>query len=473
MKFKLKLDIPEGVKKITAITIFFVALLWFYNYIGLPETMNMRPCSIHLWPQCERASVARNFSETDMNFFTPRIHRFVQGTGITGLEFPLVTYVPAICYRLFGFNEIYYRLFVLLSIVFGLFMFYKLLNKTTHNYFLSIGLTGAAYFSPSLVYYSNNFMPDVTSLGLVLGGWYYFFKFLQEGNRAKDYKIFWVLVIIAALIKVTSFIVFIVVLCLVVLDAFKFFKQPGKDFLFTPRQRIKIIYSFFAAVVALVVWYLYARWLNVHYKTEGFLMAHAPVTNMEEFLDIWAEIKKSHKFEYYPYEGYMLFLSMLGVLIIGYKFVSRLYFTITLLTIIGSLCFVFLFFGQFKYHDYYIIPLLPSTFLLVFTFADFLKRLSVRYSSVITYVFMIILFFNIKESARACERDFSRKYEPKYMRWVGDFESYNDLEPKLRKFGIKRTDYTLSGFDWTFCNSLYLMDQLGYSFRDDITHDEL
>ncbi|MGZ4090003.1 MAG: hypothetical protein ACXVNO_04735, partial [Bacteroidia bacterium] len=99
--------------------------------------------------------------------------------------------------------------------------------------------------------------------------------------------------------------------------------------------------------------------------------------------------------------------------------------------------------------------------------------LSVRYSSVITYVFMIILFFNIKESARACERDFSRKYEPKYMRWVGDFESYNDLEPKLRKFGIKRTDYTLSGFDWTFCNSLYLMDQLGYSFRDDITHDEL
>ena len=57
------------------------------------------------------------------------------------------------------------------------------------------------------------------------------------------------------------------------------------------------------------------------------------------------------------------------------------------------------------------------------------------------------------------------------MTW--DYTAYEDLEPKLRKLGIKRTDKVLSGYDNSFCTSLYLMDQPGYTFGSNINKPEL
>jgi len=461
---------PIPLKNLIAPVLFFTALIWFYNYLGFFETMQMRPSSIHMWAQCERASIALNYAETDMNFFLPRIHKFNQGDGITGMEFPLVNYVPAICYKLFGFNEIYFRGFVLLTIVLGLYLFYKLLLMVTdNNYFLSLGLTGAGYFSPVLIYYSNSFMPDITSLGFALAAWYFFFKFVKKGGR-KTFYFFWTFAVLAALVKITSLLVILVVMCVLVLDQLKFFNNQEKGFLFERRVRWKIFLAGIAGIIVVASWYLYARWLSSHYS-EGFALVAVPVDNLENFHIVWNEIKRSHRYEYYSYEGYILFMSIIALLGVGFKFVNRLYFIVTLLTVLGSMCFVYLMFWQFKDHDYYIITISTSVFLLCLTFADFLTRIAFRFSKVIPFVFIVILFFNTKESIVACKKDFSKRYDPKYVSWLGDFLPYHDLEPKLRRLGISRTDYTLSGFDWSFCNSLYLMDQLGENF-DDYTSEE-
>jgi hypothetical protein len=47
---------------------------------------------------------------------------------------------------------------------------------------------------------------------------------------------------------------------------------------------------------------------------------------------------------------------------------------------------------------------------------------------------------------------------------TGDFRAYEDLEPKLRRLGIKREDRVISGFDPSDCASIYLMNQLGIVF---------
>jgi len=462
--------ISDKVKRIIPVLLFFISIIWVYDYMGILRDLNKRPCSIHVWAQCERASIALNYYKNDMNFFKPQVHKFKDGDGTTGLEFPLVAYIPAICYKLFGFNEIYYRGLILLSMVFGLYFFYKLLISITNNYVLSLFLTAAGYFSPALIFYSNNFMPDVTSLGLVLAAWYYFFKFINQGYNNKDINLFWVFVLIATLIKVTSFIAMMVVICVLILDMFKFFKNVSRDFLFTKKQRIRIIVSFGLVSFFVTCWYMYANYLNQH--SHSFTLSPTLDTDKAVLLDIWEHVKKYHTYEYYPYEAYVLFLSMLAILLIGFKFVNRLYFIITLFTILGSLCFAFLFFRQFKNHEYYIIPLLPCTFLLIVTFADFINRISIRYSKLIPYAFIVILFFNIKESFRACDRDYSMKMDQRYLRYMSDFESYWDLEPKLRAHGIQRTDYTLCGFDPSFCNSLYLMDQLGFCFDENAVPDQ-
>lgn len=471
MPVNLKYKFSDKIKETFAVILFLTALFCFYDYVGIFEVMDMRPCSIHLMAQCERGSIALNYSNWDMNFFQPRIHKFDHGDeGITGMEFPLIQYIPAICYKLFGFNEIYYRGFILLSIIFGLCMFYRLMYSVNGNYFVSIGLTFAASLSPALVFYSNNFMPDVTSLGFVLAGWYYFFKFLKnEGKSKLYYRLYWVLMVLAILIKVTSFISLTVVFCLVILDLLSFFKKnTPSGFLFSRTQKLIIVRGYVFALIIVVAWYLYARWLSQHYKVEGFLLSQTILTNVQDFIDFWAYIYKIHVFEYFAYEGYILIAALFCILAIAVKYVSRLYFTITVLLLLGNLFFIYLFFMQFYDHEYYIIALLPFVFFLALTFADLLKRVSMKYSQIITYVFIIALFFNVKESVRACKRDYYTKYQPKYIRWVGDFESYWDLEPKLRKLGVKKSDYTLSGFDMSFCNSLYLMDQLGYTFKENI-----
>ncbi|MBI2723119.1 MAG: glycosyltransferase family 39 protein [Bacteroidetes bacterium] len=471
MPVNLKYKLSVKIKEAFAVILFLAALFWFYDYVGIFEVMKMRPCSVHLWPQCERGSIALNYSNWDMNFFLPRIHKFEHGNeGITGMEFPLVQYIPAICYKLFGFNEIYYRGFVLLSIVFGLCMFYRLMYSVNENYFVSIGLTAAASLSPALVFYSNNFMPDVTSLGFVLAAWFYFFKFLKgEGNSKLHYRVYWILMVLAILIKITSFISLTAVLGLVILDLLNFFKKTTPTgSLFSRSQKLIIFRGYVLSVILVAAWYLYARWLTQHYKTEGFLLSQTILTNWQDFIDIWDYIYKIHLYEYFTYEGYIHIAVLICVLIIAAKFVSRLYFTITLLLLVGDVLFIYLFFSQFQDHEYYIIALLPFVFFLALSFADLLKRISIKFSTIITYVVIIFLFFSVKESVRACKRDYFEKYQPKYIRWVSDFESYWDLEPKLRKLGVKKTDYTLAGFDMSFCNSLYLMDQLGYSFDENI-----
>jgi hypothetical protein len=103
-----------GLKGLTLLSVvfFIISINIYHKYLGIYDHIEKRPCSVHIWAQCARASVALNYYKTDMNFFKPHIHKYLNGEGITGLEFPLVNYIPAVLYKLFGFNEAYYRGFL-------------------------------------------------------------------------------------------------------------------------------------------------------------------------------------------------------------------------------------------------------------------------------------------------------------------------------------------------------------------------
>ncbi|MBK7816583.1 MAG: glycosyltransferase family 39 protein [Sphingobacteriaceae bacterium] len=173
-----------------AVLFYFVALNTYHNYLGLYDHIEKRPCSVHIWAQTARASIALNYSRTDMNFFKPHIHKYLEGDGVTGLEFPLVNYVPAILYKLFGFNEMYYRGFVLFTIVMGSLFFYLLINSYIKNFLVSFGLILSAYCSPVMAFYSINFMPDVTSLAFALIAWFFFFRFLKNEQTKRNFILF-------------------------------------------------------------------------------------------------------------------------------------------------------------------------------------------------------------------------------------------------------------------------------------------
>ncbi len=449
-------------KKIFVSLFFLISLHFFYNYVGVYKQLHRRPCSVHHWAQCVRASVALNYYQTDMNFFKPKVHRALDGEGITGIEFPFINYSVAILYKLFGFKEIYYRLFVLLTLILGLVCFHYLAYSFTKNYLLSILAVGAAYASPVLIYYSANFLPDTTSVGFVLAAWLFFFKYVKS-NRKLHLITFFVLATLAILIKATSVIVFGVVFGLIILDALKFFHKTRNNVPLFP-QKILLLVLLFLGSGIIYAWYTYANWLSDHYHADAFLLGSMPLATKQQAIDAWDFIKNHWVKLYYAKETYNLIIGICIAFLLFFKQVSRLLFSITILTFIGSCFFIVLMFLQFKNHDYYFIPLMPSIFLLILTFADLVVRVADNYFPPLKFIMCFVLFFNVKECIRQCKKTYSYRFSNAFFAQNGTFIEYENLEPVLRELGIKPTDLTFSGYDGTYCNSLYLMNQRGWTF---------
>ena len=127
------------------------------------------------------------------------------------------------------------------------------------------------------------------------------------------------------------------------------------------------------------------------------------------------------------------------------------------------------------WHDYNIISLLPVVFFLFLTFADFIRTISDKYSSIILLILFIIIYFNIKE----CRIWTKKQYNDRFSEYVlssdptNTYIAYEDLETKLRSLGIKRDNMVLFAFDNYFCNQMYLSNQLGYSFDRAISSTDL
>ncbi len=439
--------------------IFFSGILFYLYYIGVFNYLHYRPCSIHLSAQTQRASIALNYYEGDMNFFMPQIQRQTQENGITGVEFPIIYYAAAVCYKLFGFNDMYLRVISLLLVLYGFYCFYLLIQQYIGNYLLSFLLFLSAALSPVLVFYTPNFMPDAPSMAMQLAGWYYLFQHIKS-NKLKTLNLFLFFSTLGALIKATSAIIFFVTLVLLFLDRFNFFKQTGGgQKLFKKPLRVFVYVLTGLAITA--VWYIYARWLTSAYGNESFALKPLMIESWKAFEEITEVIKNMWARHFFAYETYVLMISAIIAVVVLIKFCNRLLLTVTLLLLAGYCVYVYLFLYQFKWHDYYIIAMMPALFFLILTFGELIKRLADRYFKPAMIIFILALFFNIKEALIHCKKNYDERYSRDMYYWTGDNRVYEDLEPKLRSMGIKRTDRFISGFDDSYCGSLYLMNQLG------------
>src|SRR5688572_25745636 len=98
---------------------FVIFWLLLCGFTGIWKYLSEPPVGIHQGAQCDRASVAWNYYHYSMNFFEPRIMENRLNYGVAGMEFPIVNYTAAILYKVFGPNEILYRLLVFFIVSFG------------------------------------------------------------------------------------------------------------------------------------------------------------------------------------------------------------------------------------------------------------------------------------------------------------------------------------------------------------------
>jgi hypothetical protein len=459
----------QRILKFVFVFIFSAALGLCFHFIGIFSYLNQRPSSLHISAQCQRASVALNYYKGDMNFFKPQIQRQDKDNSITGVEFPVIYYTAAICYKLFGFHEIFMRVISLALVIIGIYFFYRFSLMFINNYLLAIMLVISGTLSPVLLFYTPNFMPDAPSMALQLGAWYFIWQYMNN-HKASNLRWFIVMASLGALIKATSAIIFFILIALLILHRLGFFKKESNTLF---KNSGHIWKGIVVGLLPVIAWYAYAQWLTTAYGNQSFALRPLMVDDWSVAVEIFKTIKNLWYTHYFAYESYVLMLITAISLLLLFRFANRLLLSITVLYILGFLAYVYLFLYQFKWHDYYIIAIMPAFFFVLLTFGEMVYRFSEKYFKLTELALIVVLFFNMKEAMIYCRKNYNERNSRDIYYWTGDYRAYEDLEPKLRNLGVQRTDKTISVFDDTYCSSLYLMDQLGVNISKESSSAEI
>ncbi len=136
------------------------------------------------WRQADDAMIARNFYGHGYDIFYPQIDWAGSLPGYVGTEFPLVTFVAALLYPLFGVREWVGRSISVLFFAASVPLFYLFVKKVFNerSAFCAVAIYAC---TPLTVFAARSFMPDMASLGLSIWGLYLFSVWLQHPTDTK------------------------------------------------------------------------------------------------------------------------------------------------------------------------------------------------------------------------------------------------------------------------------------------------
>jgi hypothetical protein len=449
---------------------FLTAVLLMYAAVGLYGVIGQPPQSIHMEAQTDRASVAANYHQENLNFFKPRIHNVDNDTGRVGLEFPLMNYLAALLYELFGFNDSLYRLLMLLVATGGILAAFKLANRFLNTPLLAGVVTLLWASSPLMHYYMPNFLPGMASLSFAMAAWWLFFR---PSAGWGSWLAFFGVVTLAGLVKITSGITIIAMLILV--SAKRLFpEKTGHAMPEIPGNR-RTLFALLGSVVLIGAWYGYSAYLKNFYESHYFLMKLKPLTSWETFKEVADTFVYLWGDALYSPLLYLLVGGSLGLVLLKVRQLSPALLAVTTLLLLGTGGFGFLMFTQLKHHDYYLLPLMLLPFFLLLSAAWLGQRLLQqrqappwwRYGLTSLLALVLIPGWLHSRGVQAS------RYEGGLQQRGVDYEPYTTLAPKLRAHGISQEDQVISLVDRSPNISLYQMNRRGVTMREDLNQGKL
>lgn len=421
------------------------------------KTFFYRPCSAHVWRQCDGASYALNYHQNKGPFLPPQVHHRHAENGYAVSEFPIVYFLAAKGYDWFGFHDYYIRWIHYVIFILGLIYLVRITALFTQNRWLQLVPMAFTITSPYLYYYGANFLPDVAGLSIALIGLYYYFKFSEQHT-------WWYLALsvslftLATCLKVSAGILF--------LSCFgHYFFSILFPFIRTKNYRKPIVHLlvFGLGFALCYAWVQYDRYVAERYHFGGNLFGfygiwdcdtHTILYIFKRLKELWVKVIFSK----------YLWISMGVFTVLFIRYFKQIDSRLRLITLFGGIGVVLFSLGWFKtfdVHDYYMINLfcLPILLFLCFIFLVEKKQwFSARYQYPLFIVLLGAIFYHSLLKCRG-EQHF-RFNDPVYNTLN---PSLYRIEPYLRSIGIKRTDTVVSVPDPSPNISLYLMNQVGYS----------
>lgn len=425
----------------------------YFNYLGQPAS------GVHFWRQTDSISFAAYYYENGMHFFDPGTYAMNSGGNTHAVsEFPILYYFTAALWFVFGRHDIILKLIDSVIVFTGFYCLFRIAYKQIGNIYTALFLTFLLLSSSTLLFYTNNFLPDPPSLGFCLIGAYFFFQFTSK----KTYKYFaWAMFFftLSTLIKVSMAAFPLSVAGLYFFE--KLFKIKINKLILFEGNAAKYLIPILLYMLIIACWVLWAMHYNNVNSSSLFLTEIKPYWNSTEFELYWV---KDHVKNYW-YAHYYFFTTMhvfmaLGLFgLLNIKKWDRLNLFLLSFLVVGSLGYVLLFYRQLGSHDYYMIPIfVPLAFAIIFSFASFSKRYTFFKTSY--FPAMGLLIITALSLNYAC-----KKIESRSLMSAGKDinEQIFDITGKLENYGVPKNASIFSFPDKTPNGSLYYLQRKGYT----------
>lgn len=382
--------------------------------------------------------------------------------GRAACEFPILYYLSAWIYRLFGEHEFILRLINLSICTFGFFSLFRLLFLLIEDTFYAFVFTFLFLSSTILLYYANNFLPDAAALGLTLSGWYYSYRFLVDRKRKSLLLSGFLFFALSSLIKVTTFLnpaAFFLVLILADIS-----KGNGTVSILWKNLMPFIFFTF--TLLLVIAWNLYAIRYNHASHDSYFLLSTRPVWEMDKagVHEVFDYIFNYWYSSYYYQSTLHVFaiLAILGFVLV--KFANRQLLIITVVVLLGSVSYFLLFFEQFRQHDYYFLGLIPGlVFVIINAFTSFSNRFPVLSSHLLTRLaFLVLCLLSLNYARQKMEKRYDTKED--LFSVIGD--KLDGSCQYLDEIGVSRKSHVVLLTDLSPNGGLYFLDRQGWTLKD-------
>jgi len=421
-----------------SISIFVIVHLFF---------INLPPCSIHVWRQCNTLSVARNFQEESANIFQPRVDRRFETNGVTGMQYPLYEWLLSFLFRLFGDGYWIHRLFSLLISITGIYFSYLFISRISNDKLIGAISASCVLWSPEFFYHSVNALPDILALSLSFMSLYFFSGWMKNLNRL-DFICSMFFVGLAGLVKIQYLMVGGFMLGIVI-----YFYQTNNKLKLKDQFSLLFIGGTLPVFVTLW-WYIYAAGLIKSSGLYDFGIEFRPAESFNDALSIlnrnlisdWPELV-------FGYANTLVVLIAIFFLItkrfkhseyaLGFILLSVLYIAYHLIEL-----------RQMQVHQYY---MLPSLIILGGLIAFASKRL------LNTKFYWILLLVLFAQPVLASIRIIPARWAKTDLGIPGEF-SNSDSRIKLSN-AIPDTVSVIAGPDVSGCIYLYFLHKKGFGYE--------
>lgn len=451
MAFKVKeLRFTSTHKYLFGFALFLGAIFLYFQKVELHKKITQRPNGEHIWAQCDRASMAQTYYMDKAPFLLPRTYKAPnRSEGIAVGEFPLIPFLSAKLYSLFGFNEVYFRLLILITSISGFIFSYLIARKFIKHWFWSFFIASIWIASPNIIYYSFSFLPDITGLSVMLIALFFLIR-KSSGPSYYDLGLFFIFFALAGLIRIS------VVVPLCAISAAYFiceFRYKIQDV----RKKWVFIAGHITALAVVFSWLLYADYTNSCYKNFVFLLKPTPPLSYTELVNAINIYLGYHQNGYYYIkEFYYLLVFFTVISIVFIRNSNKFLLLSALFCYLGFFILFYIMLQKSYAHHYYWVPFQIGIFLHVLWIGTSLRYVKVNKFSEIIVGIASLIFINY--NSINIHKNVNRK---RWSNSKNEFSSYYNLESYLNKIGIGYDKRIASYPDVSFNNTLYFMNRKG------------